>query len=252
MRVTIPTAALCGILLAAAPADAAVIVQYTNDDLQGPLVKFDRTLGTLDRVTLSIDVTRFHDWIVIPRAGVTSDTITWSIDTGYAVRVFGQPPASFSQASIFPLRGSGVTVVDLTDFRPNPTGPNPVEPNLFLTSYASGTVDLEPTVFIGSGRDLFYIQGEDLGWNSPVGTTISSAAGSAVFRAVGRCRGDDGLEDLCGSTPFAVTYFYTPAVPEPGTWAMMLLGFGAVGCVMRRRPRLAFKPCAATPRTSAR
>nr|WP_237219950.1 PEPxxWA-CTERM sorting domain-containing protein [Sphingomonas arenae] len=27
----------------------------------------------------------------------------------------------------------------------------------------------------------------------------------------------------------------TPPVPEPGTWAMMLLGFGAIGFAMRRR-----------------
>ena len=29
----------------------------------------------------------------------------------------------------------------------------------------------------------------------------------------------------------------TPAVPEPGTWAMMLLGFGAAGYAMRRNRR---------------
>jgi hypothetical protein len=29
----------------------------------------------------------------------------------------------------------------------------------------------------------------------------------------------------------------TPAVPEPATWAMMLLGFGAVGYSMRRRKK---------------
>ena len=33
--------------------------------------------------------------------------------------------------------------------------------------------------------------------------------------------------------------FNTPAVPEPGTWAMMLLGFGGVGLMMRRRRRQA-------------
>ena len=27
------------------------------------------------------------------------------------------------------------------------------------------------------------------------------------------------------------------AVPEPATWAMMLLGFAAVGLTMRRRPK---------------
>jgi len=30
-----------------------------------------------------------------------------------------------------------------------------------------------------------------------------------------------------------------PIVPEPSTWAMMLLGFGAIGLAIRRRPRLA-------------
>ena len=30
-----------------------------------------------------------------------------------------------------------------------------------------------------------------------------------------------------------------PAVPEPGTWAMMLLGFGAIGLAMRHRRRAA-------------
>lgn len=28
-----------------------------------------------------------------------------------------------------------------------------------------------------------------------------------------------------------------PAVPEPGAWAMLILGFGGVGLAMRRRPR---------------
>jgi len=31
--------------------------------------------------------------------------------------------------------------------------------------------------------------------------------------------------------------FFQAAVPEPGTWAMMLLGFGGIGMVLRRRRR---------------
>jgi hypothetical protein len=44
-----------------------------------------------------------------------------------------------------------------------------------------------------------------------------------------------------GTTPLngAVFASFTPSVPEPATWAMMLLGFGAIGASMRRRPRLA-------------
>ena len=36
-----------------------------------------------------------------------------------------------------------------------------------------------------------------------------------------------------GNTPPVVPVI--PAVPEPGTWLMMLLGFGVIGSVMRRR-----------------
>lgn len=35
-----------------------------------------------------------------------------------------------------------------------------------------------------------------------------------------------------------------PPVPEPGTWAMMLLGFGAIGFVMRRRKPAGTMPLA--------
>lgn len=35
----------------------------------------------------------------------------------------------------------------------------------------------------------------------------------------------------------AIGVFSVPGIPEPATWAMMLLGFGAVGHTMRRRQR---------------
>ena len=41
------------------------------------------------------------------------------------------------------------------------------------------------------------------------------------------------------STVLSLDVAFDSAVPEPGTWAMMLLGFGGVGFAMRRRPKLA-------------
>lgn len=38
-----------------------------------------------------------------------------------------------------------------------------------------------------------------------------------------------------GAGAFSGTLAFAQAVPEPGTWAMMLLGFGAIGAFMRRR-----------------
>jgi len=37
------------------------------------------------------------------------------------------------------------------------------------------------------------------------------------------------------TTNFSITQISPAAVPEPATWAMMLLGFGAIGAAMRRR-----------------
>ena len=34
----------------------------------------------------------------------------------------------------------------------------------------------------------------------------------------------------------------TAGVPEPATWALMILGFGGVGALLRRRRREAFAP----------
>ena len=47
--------------------------------------------------------------------------------------------------------------------------------------------------------------------------------------------------DYGGSRTFAVFSPVVPAVPEPASWAMMLLGFAAIGVAARRRrkPRLA-------------
>lgn len=38
-----------------------------------------------------------------------------------------------------------------------------------------------------------------------------------------------------GETDYSATLDVTPAVPEPATWALMLVGFGGIGFAMRRR-----------------
>lgn len=65
-------------------------------------------------------------------------------------------------------------------------------------------------------------------------TGIDLAAGTYTLTVMGS-RGETGA--FGGNVSFAASN----AVPEPGTWAMMLLGFGAVGFAMRRRqlPKLA-------------
>lgn len=49
----------------------------------------------------------------------------------------------------------------------------------------------------------------------------------------------EGLSIQASDRISANVAFVTSAVPEPATWAMMLLGFGAVGSAMRRRQKAA-------------
>ena len=50
-----------------------------------------------------------------------------------------------------------------------------------------------------------------------------------------------GIEGITGVTS-AIGRPVTPPVPEPATWAMMLLGFGGIGMAMRRGRRTAKLP----------
>ena len=47
----------------------------------------------------------------------------------------------------------------------------------------------------------------------------------------------NGLPSSADNTAFIDAVQLTPAVPEPRTWAMMLLGFGVVGALIRRRSK---------------
>ncbi len=47
-----------------------------------------------------------------------------------------------------------------------------------------------------------------------------------------------GAATLVGNTPTALFAISASEVPEPATWGMMLLGFGAIGSVVRRKRRV--------------
>lgn len=63
-------------------------------------------------------------------------------------------------------------------------------------------------------------------------STLVNAGDTIAFGAF-------SADSCCGATVNTISNFRAPdsqaAVPEPGTWAMMLVGFGLLGGVMRRR-----------------
>ncbi len=95
--------------------------------------------------------------------------------------------------------------------------------NSFLYDPSMGNLLLDFTSFGGSNRSGTTLDGQN----------VLGDGTSSLFRQ----NGTDGTGSL--STFGYVAQFQTTdamnAVPEPGTWAMMLLGFGAIGFGMRRR-----------------
>jgi hypothetical protein len=70
-----------------------------------------------------------------------------------------------------------------------------------------------------------------LGINPPIGIMDPTASGPGGTRPFQRV-------SIFDTIAFDVMGYDLAAVPEPGTWAMMILGFGFVGAAYRRRPRV--------------
>lgn len=67
------------------------------------------------------------------------------------------------------------------------------------------------------------------------------ASAEDIAAAAALALGTAALDAVAGSAPIApVLATIAPPVPEPQTWAMMIIGFGLVGAaIRRRRPALA-------------
>jgi hypothetical protein len=86
-----------------------------------------------------------------------------------------------------------------------------------LTSGPNGET-FKQTLTASQGSNIFNIV-------APTGTVFTTATFTST---------DGGFTDF---KQLRLTTASMTAVPEPGTWAMMLLGFGGLGVAMRRRRR---------------
>lgn len=127
---------------------------------------------------------------------------------------------------------------------------NPFTETLTFTTATAGTVSINvTTTTTGPENDTdfssVFLTGTGLMGNILVPQLLGDpnetrglagfAIGAGTFTL--NLLGTPGTQN--GSFGGSVAFQASPAVPEPGTWAMMLLGFGAVGFTIRRkRPSL--------------
>lgn len=122
--------------------------------------------------------------------------------------------------------------------------PNRIDPGITITRSDGG-------LFTFNGLDLTYaFNDQNAFFDGGLASFTFNGGTSVQTRAFDNIAGfqtfnfnQAGLTSvrISGDSPFAIdnvrltSTAAVAAVPEPGTWAMMLLGFGAVGLSMRRR-----------------
>lgn len=232
------TAALIGasILACASSANAATTIY----DLNVYDAAFTGSLGTVTvdgqgTNTLAFDVSlNSNVFFQLTGNGNTRDAFWFDLTpfTGAISSSITAPNAPGGGSGDYPTGGQFAVVRDL---------------NNFGQGWASG-YDYGATVSDSSGgSNLDYYSGH-------LTFTLTANDGSLLNLASSTHNGSTvyGAADLrqcstagsCTTGPVGFTLKQTPAVPEPATWAMMLIGFGAIGAGMRRRkantPRLNF------------
>lgn len=234
--------ALFSVAFAAVPADAARVAVVQGNYYTGDLASTLRSKGnTVDEI-MTYDATSLGSYDTVIEYGNTfvnqtalstfvsaGGTLIWTpwaglnynVDTALQVFTNGGSP-SFSASN------KSVTIVAPTSALLNGvTFPSAGSTNVGRIdgiTFAAGSTQIaqwsDGAAFVGTRA---------LGSGTVVGINLQAITSDTAFGAINQ--------------PWASTLFdnaanVNGAVPEPATWAMMILGMGAVGYAMRRRIKL--------------
>lgn len=200
MKLTIAAAASALAIAVASPASAAIIITASPGAVQPPENVLANTSMTNTTVMGSTNQT--NTMVSVQ----SNETLTTSTSNGQS-RFFATD-GSLDEGSIFLTGGGSFTSAEF---------------NLF--NALSGTNSVAITVngvtqsfALGNGQNFFGFQ----------------ATGGDRITSISFATNGTGVADLRQLRLGGVQ----AAVPEPGTWALMLLGFGVVGASLRRRRKV--------------
>jgi hypothetical protein len=203
---------------AATPASAAIIISTGGNTAQGQTVQFNTQqtgstiTGTTNQTNTPVTFTRVgaggnlasdaSGQAVVINNGSDPSNLTGTV----AVDLFGNTAASYIEFNLPGIPGNPPPAESTSVFIEALSTDG-------LTVLGSNTLNLD-----GNGNNYFNITG-----------TQGSTFGGFRITLNPTNTGVGALQNVRVQTSVAA------AVPEPGTWALMLLGFGGVGVTLRRR-----------------
>jgi hypothetical protein len=237
-RLGVAAAVLAGVLMAAPAAQAALVFSNGFNSEHGGVPVADHTPGGFTVVSGSVDLLQ-HGASGVSCAGGFGQCIDLEGSLGYGL-------IRLETGHAFAVK-AGDQVTLAFDLSGNQRSEIPTSDGFLAGFLFSKLLDLS-VVLSGASTAVFDMPAPannfTLGWDvaSEVGFNNYSLSFIAPedfdlrFRFGARAVAgmpSDGLGPLLDNVKLDITS--PAAVPEPATWAMMLMGFGALGAVLRRR-----------------
>lgn len=206
MRRSTVTLALAGLIAATAPAQAAPTITF-----------FAGSGATAPGTTVFQDFEGFA-----ANSAIGTNAYATSVHDSNGAR-----PAYGSTGNFGAIRAGGSWTVDFAAAS--------------VFAFVLGSLDTYNalTLFFQDGSSLLYQGGQIINDMSfPSGDQISGETNGVVRFSTGTGPAIVGARFQSSGNAFEFDNLAsTVAVPEPATWGMMLLGFGALGTILRRRRR---------------
>jgi hypothetical protein len=232
-RVVLGASLAAALALGASAANAAVCTAQVCDGDTGILSTFNAAThgaagADLDVLTAGASYDSNNVYLTATMAGAIGTTAggfyVWGVDTGAGENFFQEEhDHEFFGGGADPVVGVGVnfdTFIVLTPgvaggsvnhFPLGTGGSDPLGANAFTFDGDTINVVIPRNLLPGHGKDI-----SDFGFN--------------IWPRLGGFR-NDAVTDFAPDN----SNFLAVAVPEPATWAMMILGLGGIGSVLRRR-----------------
>jgi hypothetical protein len=242
LKATLVTLAACAIPLPAGAitviATGIGVIEATGSGFDGPIDEYGyfgprgaSLAGKAATITISVDLTATPP-IIYPDG-------TQSVSSGYYNSYPGYDPERTAD-----IGGGTITINDVTKENNGSasTTYSLRTPDAYICTFSSACVTLGASTGPGrwSGSDkLFLIAGGFR--NGAPKDLLDVPTSDNLCTDVAECRGAFAFalsEVFSGTVRLSSLRFSTASVPEPSTWAMMILGFGAVGYAMRRKTAL--------------